>query len=667
MRALAQGDGIRPEALEVLRRYFGYPEFRANQAEIIEAVLGGRDALAVMPTGAGKSVCYQVPAMVAGGWTLVVSPLISLMKDQVNALNHQGIPAAFVNSSLSGREQAEALDAAARGEFKLLYVAPERLDAPMFANFCAGSCPALVAVDEAHCVSQWGQDFRPSYTRISAFVASLPQRPPVLALTATATAAVRDDIRKLLDLRNPFTVVSSFDRPNLRFEVKSPKDKDRELLRVCKKAGADKGASGIVYCSSRRAVEEVCDTLCGEGLRATRYHAGLPDAERRTNQDDFLYDRKPVMVATNAFGMGIDKSNVSFVVHYNMPKDLESYYQEAGRAGRDGEPALCVLLYAPRDVRSAEFLMAKSLEEAVDVDAATRRVLRERAEERLRQMTFYSTTSDCLRRFILRYFGENAPISCGNCSNCSTVFEERDVTVEAQKVLSCILRLAQRGRSFGRGMVADILVGSKAAKVLDGGYDTLSTYGIMASDGKRHVMLIIDALLERGLVARGGEYSTLSVTEAGAAFLRERQTLAVKIPKPEPRRSARDRAREAAEKRAERAARQASASRGGSFGSSGSNPPSDGGDLAGTESLFAELKQLRYDIAAEEGVPAYIVFTNHALHDMCRKMPTTLDEFMEVSGVGEVKAERYGSAFLEAIAAWQGGFGSEADSAEAGS
>lgn len=652
------------QAKAVLKRYFGYESFRENQSEVVSAILAGRDALAIMPTGAGKSICYQVPALVLGGLTLVVSPLISLMKDQVNALNHQGIAAAFLNSSLSPYEQRCVLDEAAGGRYRLLYVAPERLDAPLFTAFCAEHPPRLVAVDEAHCISQWGQDFRPSYQRINAFVDALPQRPPVAAFTATATERVREDILARLELRDPLVVIGSFDRPNLRFEVKAPKNKNQALLGLLRKAGARGGAgdvSGIVYCSSRRAVEEVCAFLCDNDIAATRYHAGLPDGERRANQDDFLYDRKSVMVATNAFGMGIDKSNVSFVIHYNMPKDLESYYQEAGRAGRDGEPATCTLLYAPRDVRAAEFLMNKSIDEGEGLDARTRAALHERAEERLRQMTFYSTTSSCLRNFILRYFGEQRTEPCGNCGTCSTRFEERDATIDAQKVLSCVLRLAQRDRRVGRTTIVDILVGSKATKIVDSGYDTLSTYGIMAEEGKKYTMLVVDALVSQGYLAREASFSTVSVTEKGAELLRERRPFTVKVPKPERK----ERIREAVECRVERERKQSAARRATSAqrdslstesvsltGGAGEAPD---GSLDETESLFAELRSLRYDIAAEEGVPAYIVFTNHALHDMCRRMPETLDEFKEVSGVGEVKAERYGKEFLEAIAAWRKG------------
>lgn len=390
---------------EALKKFFGYDSFRGGQQELISAILAGRDVLGIMPTGAGKSVCFQLPATMHKGITLVVSPLISLMKDQVGALIQSGIPAAYINSTLSPRQMKTALYNAMNGKYKLIYVAPERLLAPEFLAFAKSVKISMLTVDEAHCISQWGQDFRPSYAQIPQFIEQLEQRPIVSAFTATATARVREDIVALLSLLNPVVLVTGFDRQNLYFEVQAPKNKMQALTDFLE---AHKNQSGIVYCATRKTVEEVCAELNRRGFSAAPYHAGLPDEERHANQDDFLFDRVQIMAATNAFGMGIDKSNVAFVVHYNMPKDIESYYQEAGRAGRDGSEAACLLLYSGQDVRTNQWL----IEHAKDVaysDAETERLLKERDYRRLREMTFYATTNDCLRAFILRYFGENPP------------------------------------------------------------------------------------------------------------------------------------------------------------------------------------------------------------------------------------------------------------------
>ena len=616
------------ELRAVLKRCFGYDSFRPNQEQIVDALLDGRDVLAVMPTGAGKSVCYQVPALCLAerakaqgqvGFTLVVSPLISLMADQVRSLNAAGISAAFVNSSLSSAEQNAALEGAAQGACVLLYVAPERLETPQFARFCAACPPAMVAVDEAHCISQWGQDFRPSYTHISDFVEGLPVRPVLCAFTATATKAVRADIAHALNLRDPLRVTASFDRPNLHFAVRratssGAKGKDAQLMNICREHA---GQSGIVYCTSRRAVEQVCDKLQDEGFSATRYHAGLTPEERAANQDDFVYDRVQIIVATNAFGMGIDKSNVSFVVHYNMPLDLESYYQEAGRAGRDGEPADCTLLYAPKDVHTCEFLLNNSFDDATDLDASLREKLRARAKDRLKMMTFYSTTTDCLRQFILRYFDESAPGFCGNCSNCETNFVPQDVTLEANKIISCVARLGQRGRCVGRSTIVDILRGSKAEKMHTEGYDSLSTYGIMADDSTKHVREVLDGLVEKGILDIGqGKYPVVVFTQKAADFLHQKEDFELMLPQP----------------KAPAAAR---------AGAGTEAPPGP--------ALFAKLKELRTELAAQANIPAYMVFSNHTLHEMCRKKPRTHEDFLQVSGVGAAKDERWGDAFLEAI------------------
>ena len=624
-----------PTPLDVLRTTFGYESFRPHQAEIVDAALAGRDVLAVMPTSAGKSICYQVPALVLAargtGLTLVVSPLISLMADQVGVLRQAGVAASFLNSTLSASERASVLHGVASGALALLYVAPERLDDPAFLECVSARGVGLLAVDEAHCISQWGNDFRPSYQRIIDFVDRLPARPPVMALTATATRAVRRDIQEALGLRDPLVVLASFDRPNLSFAVARPHgaaEKDRTLVAFCRQRAE---RSGIVYCSSRRAVEEVCELLRDEGLLATRYHAGLTPEERERNQDDFLYDRSRVMVATNAFGMGIDKSNVSYVVHYNLPLSLENYYQEAGRAGRDGTRAECLLLYSPGDVHTAEFLLSRS-EPREDLTPEQRAVLAERDAERLRQMVFYATTTECLRAHILRYFGEEAPAYCGNCSNCLTDFEEVDATTDALKVVSCVARIAQRGRSAGAATVVDVLRGSRGEKVLRRGFDSLSTYGIMADVPARRVRAILDELVFRGVLARtAGDYPTIGLTADSGAFLRREapwdEPFVLKVARGEPRV-----ARVAAAPDKTRAAT----------------------DVAELDelgrALYDELSDLRGELAREQGVPAYFIFSNATLVDMCAKRPHDVDGLLGVSGVGAKKAERYGDLFLARIA-----------------
>lgn len=623
-----------PAPLDILRNTFGYEAFRPHQEEIVDAALAGHDVLAVMPTSAGKSICYQVPALAlaasTGGVTLVVSPLISLMADQVGALRQMGVAASFLNSTLGSRERADVLHGIASGALSLVYVAPERLDDPAFAETVTARGVALLAVDEAHCISQWGNDFRPSYQRIIDFLDALGTRPPVMALTATATRAVRKDIVGALGLRDPFEVVASFDRPNLSFAVARPRngaEKDRMLVAFVRDRSE---RSGIVYCSSRRAVEEVCELLRDEGLAATRYHAGLSAEERGRNQDDFLYDRSRVMVATNAFGMGIDKSNVSYVVHYNLPLSLENYYQEAGRAGRDGTKADCLLLYSPGDVHTAEFLLSRS-EPREDLTAEQRELLAERDAERLRQMVFYATTTECLRAHILRYFGEEAPAYCGNCGNCLTDFEEVDATTDALKVVSCVARIAQRGRSVGASMIVDVLRGSRGEKVLSRGFDTLSTYGIMADVPAARARAILDELVFLGVLVRtGGDYPTIGLTAESGPFLRREgrweDPLVLKIAKGTPRAP-----RVPTAPAKTRAATDVSEL-----------------DAAGQE-LYARLTTLRGELAREQGVPAYFIFSNATLVDMCAKRPRTLEEFLGVSGVGTKKADLYADAFLTQI------------------
>ncbi len=624
-------------ALDILRQTFGYENFRPNQAEVVDAALAGRDVLAVMPTSAGKSICYQVPAIAlsrsGGGVTVVISPLISLMADQVGALRQYGIAASCLNSTLGGQEQDEVLGALTSGDLTLVYVAPERLDDPRFVEGVSKRGIALLAVDEAHCISQWGNDFRPSYQRIIDFINALPARPTVMALTATATQVVRDDISASLGLVDPYTVVASFDRPNLSFSVVKPKGTSDKIERLTQFCQARKDQSGIVYCSSRKAVEEVCDYLGAQGLLATRYHAGLSPQERERNQEDFLFDRARVMVATNAFGMGIDKSNVSYVAHYNLPSCVENYYQEAGRAGRDGTAAECVLFYSPADVHTQEFLISRNNRE--DLDPAQLEALLEQDQRRLKKMTFYATTTDCLRAYILRYFGERSPAYCGNCSNCLNEFEEVDATLDSLKIVSCVARLAQRGRSVGASTIVDILRGSRSEKVLLAGFDDLSTYGIMADVPVPRIRTLIDELAYRGLLDRaGGKFPTISLTNEGVAFMRARtingEPLLLKVPKAKPK----------AEK-AERSPRPSGAR------TRTASSPVDLSDA--DQALYQRLVALRTQLANEQQVPAYIIFNNASLVDMCAKRPTSTEEFLGVSGVGTKKAEAYAEKFLAAI------------------
>ena len=605
----------------VLKQYFGHTEFRAGQEPLVNALLSGRDVLGVMPTGAGKSMCYQIPALLLPGVTVVVSPLISLMKDQVTALVQAGIPAAYLNSTLTAAQYETALNRARQGAYRILYVAPERLETGGFRQLMQDLTISLVAVDEAHCVSQWGQDFRPSYLQIAAFLARLPRRPVVGAFTATATAQVSDDIVRLLELRDPLRVTTGFDRPNLSFEVVHPRQKSTYLYDYVERR---KDRCGIVYCATRKTVEMVCAGLTANGISATSYHAGLADEVRRENQEDFVYDRKLVMVATNAFGMGIDKSNVSYVVHYNMPKNLESYYQEAGRAGRDGEPAECVLLFAPGDVQTAKYLIENSHDNDSLSEAEREQVL-QRDRERLEKMVGYCKTTSCLRSYILEYFGQEPIPDCGNCGNCRGEYEERDITIEAQKILSAVARVEQNySYGLGANLVIQMLRGSQAQRVLQLGLDKLSTYGIMKEVSQDSIHRYIDLLVEQGYLERtGDEYPVLRRTRRAGEVLFHGAKVAIK-----------ERIPSRAERKGER-----------------KQPVSE---LSIEEnSLFETLRTLRMELAQQEGVPAYVIFSNATLADMAVKRPHLRSELMEVSGVGHVKAERYGARFLKAIRAWE--------------
>ena len=607
---------------EVLAQVFGYAAFRGGQEALIDAQLAGRDALGIMPTGGGKSLCYQIPALLSGGITLVVSPLIALMKDQVAALKKAGVPAAYINSSLTPEQIRAVYKNLLAGRYKIVYVAPERLAAEGFLRTAQALDISILAVDEAHCISQWGQDFRPSYLKIVDFLNALDRRPVVSAFTATATAQVREDIARILALRDPVCVVTGFDRPNLRFEVLTPQKKEPVLLSLVE---ARAGKSGIIYCSTRKDVEKVCQMLQDHGVAATRYHAGLSDEERRENQDDFVYDCCPVIVATNAFGMGIDKSNVNFVIHYNMPKSLEAYYQEAGRAGRDGEAADCILLYSAGDVETAKFLIQSGGEELGD---AEREELRRRDYERLKIMTGYCKTTRCLRGYILDYFGQPHAEECGNCGNCRRTYRLEDITIPAQMILSCVVRVRETlGYYVGKTLIVQTLRGSRDRRLLQLGLDRLSTYGLMQKLSAEKVLSMLDRLEEAGYLRTNAQHFTLEPTAAanGVLFGGEKVTMPVHL---EP-------AAQSGEKKRRRKSAAASA------------------PTTGTDDLFAALKAERTRLAAAEGVPAYVVFSNATLADMAAKAPHTMEDFLEVSGVGEIKAARYGEAFLKAIAAYE--------------
>ena len=595
---------------QILKRYFGHGSFRNAQENVIDSLINGRDALSVMPTGAGKSVCYQVPALLLDGITLVVSPLISLMKDQVAALIQMGISAAYINSSLDPNQVTKALEYAARGKYKIIYVAPERLYTWEFKRFCQSVKISLIAIDEAHCVSQWGPDFRPSYLKIADFIDGFEVRPVVGAFTATATAEVKKDILNLLKLKNPEVVTTGFDRPNLYFSVLSPKNKNQTLLSLLSER---KDKSGIIYCTTRKNVENVCGLLTENGFSATRYHAGLEDDERRRNQDDFVYDRKQIMVATNAFGMGIDKSDVAFVIHYNMPKDLEGYYQEAGRAGRDGGDADCILLYSTKDVATIKYFI-ENPNENEDLTQEEQELLKDRQYERLEQMIKYCTTRECLRNYILKYFGDDCGDFCGKCGNCLSNFELVDVTVDAQKIMSCVIKTGQK---YGKRMITDVLRGRGTKRLLECGLETQSTYGIMADYSKDEIYNIIDGLIFQGYMqSSADQYSVLKVLPRSHGVLYGNEKIEIKLKK--------NQAKQAKGKKSDASY-----------------------DVDGK--LFIALKVVRTYFAKKANVPAFVIFSDATLIDMCRKKPTTKEEFLEVSGVGEIKYERYGKAFIEAI------------------
>ena len=603
---------------EALKRYFGYDSFRPGQAEIVSALLAGRDALAIMPTGAGKSLCYQVPALLLPGLTLVISPLISLMQDQVKGLNAAGIHAAFINSSLTETQIARALDLAAEGSYKLVYVAPERLESPVFRSFAAGADISMVTVDEAHCISQWGQDFRPSYLKILDFIDSLPRRPIVSAFTATATREVKDDIVCTLRLHDPKVLVTGFDRPNLYFQVERTRRKDDFVIQYLR---GHPGESGIIYCATRKNVDKLQELLTEYGFAATKYHAGLSAEARRKNQNDFIYDTAPVIVATNAFGMGIDKSNVRFVLHYNMPQSMENYYQEAGRAGRDGLPSQCVLLFSAQDVIINKFLLDKK--DFAEMDDEEADLLRQRDLQRLQTMERYCQTTECLRNYILAYFGEHPTAPCGNCGSCNNDFDEVDMTDAAKWMINCVAELHGR---YGKAILFGTLQGANRARLRELGAERFKSYGRMKDTPRETLERLLAQLLEdEYLVQSDDQYAVLHIGDI--APLKAGRQVLVKLP-PQ---------REPEQARAPKPKRRS---------------PMDALTSAGLE-LFNQLRQLRFDTAQREGLPPYVVFGDKSLVDMCLRAPRRAEDMLGIYGMGERKYEKYGAAFFAVIDAYR--------------
>lgn len=598
------------EALKVL---FGYDSFRPGQKEVIESILSGRDVFAVMPTGAGKSVCYQIPAMLLPGITLVISPLISLMQDQVKALNEAGVSAAFINSALSENAYFETIRKAQQGFYKIMYVAPERLVTDGFLELAHSVCISMVTVDEAHCISQWGQDFRPSYMKIVEFVRTLATRPIISAFTATATVTVRDDIVCTLGLNKPYVLVTGFNRDNLFFQVDKPRNKDEYVIDYISQHPND---SGIVYCATRKNVDKLYDLLKDRGVSVAKYHAGMGQAERKKMQDDFVFDYTSIVVATNAFGMGIDKSNVRFVIHYNMPQSMENYYQEAGRAGRDGLDSKCILLFSPQDIVINRFLLDHK--EMSDLDSVDRETVKERDTKRLQIMERYCYTTECLRNYILKYFGENPEKPCEDCGNCLREFETLDMTDAAKKIINCVYE--SKGR-YGKTIIIDTVAGAKTARLEEIGATDYKSYGTLSAVNKNLLKRLIGQLVLEGYLLVG-DYQVLKLGNIMGLKNPEAKVL-VKITDED--------------KLPERTTKAKKTSKG-----------MESLTSAGFK-LFDKLRELRLEIAREEGMPPYIIFSDKTLIDMAAKVPVSKSEMLAVSGVGENKYVKYGERFLGLI------------------
>lgn len=583
------------KAFELLNKYYGYKSFKEGQEIIIENILSGKDVLAIMPTGGGKSLCYQIPAMMMEGTVLVISPLISLMKDQVDTLKQLGMPAAFINSSLTWGKLEQIVHEAQDNTYKLLYVAPERLESENFIELLKNIKISMIAVDEAHCVSQWGHDFRPSYLKIKNIRDIKGNSSIVSAFTATATPEVKEDIINLIGLKKHFEIITGFDRENLKFEVVKT---NKKMAYVLNYAEENKGKSGIIYCLTRKNTDDVCAKLVKAGHKAVSYHAGLTNIERSKSQDDFLFDNADIIVATNAFGMGIDKLDIRYVIHYNMPKNIESYYQEAGRAGRDGEKSECILLYSPQDIVMNNFLIEKNPGDNKSGDYA-----------KLRDIVNYCNTDKCLRKHLINYFDENYNIeNCNNCGNCLSEIESQDITIETQKILSCIYRMEQR---FGSNVVIDVLKGSNNQRIRSLNFNKLSTYGIMKEYHKDTLKDMISSLISDGYInIVGDKYPVLNISLLGYTVLKGKEKVKIK---------------KVFSKKAETI------------------------EYAYDNELFEILRVLRKEISEKLNVPPFVVFSDATLKDMCIKYPLDEDAILNITGVGEFKAKKYGGIFVKKI------------------